>query len=159
MSAVIDRAPITSGLKAMLLAALSGAATDGRNLYVEVGSAPAESLLFKDAQGKLIDPYGIVYPITGVEFHGSLGQPDRAGALPYQLTWVGRTYQSAQVIADLGRHAVLDRTANGSFLHPLTAGASMVISDRRQSEIGTAEPSEGLWQVVDTYALQVESQE
>jgi hypothetical protein len=154
---IIARNPVTEGLKAMLLAALVGAGTAGRNLYVEIGSAPADSLLVEDDQGRLIDPYGIIYPLPGVELRGSLSQPERMVPLPYQVTSVGRTHGSAQIMADKIRRATVDRNPNGSFLHPLSAGASMVVSDRRTSEVGTAEAHEGLWQVPDTYVLEAQA--
>lgn len=157
MTAVIARSPVDLGFKAMLLAAHAAAGTDGRPLYTEIGSAPAGHLLVKTDDGKLIDPYTILYPIGAVGIRGTLGQPERSAPLMYQLTSVGRTYQSAQVMADLNRAAVIARAPGGVFLHPLDAGLSMVVSDRRNNEIGTPEPSEGLWQVADTYVLEVQA--
>jgi hypothetical protein len=146
VTGIILRDPVTEGYKAMLVAA---------GLKVEIGSAPAT--LNTDEQGKLIDPYSIIYPITGAELRGTLGQPERSGPLPYQVTSVGRTQRSAQIQADLVRIATATRVPGGPFLHPLDAGAGMVISDRRTREIGTPEAIEGLWQVADTYVLEVQA--
>lgn len=146
MTAIIARSPVTEGYKAMLLAA---------GLNVEIGSAPLA--LVKDDQGNLVDPYSIIYPITAATLRGTLGQPERSAPLPYQVTSVGRTAQSAQAQADNVRAATTDRVPGGAFLHPLDPGLQMMVSDRRTSEIGTAEPSEGLWQVVDTYTIEVQA--
>jgi hypothetical protein len=60
-------------------------------------------------------------------------------------------------MADRVRRAVTDRQPNGDWVHPLNAGAGMVVSGRRISEIGVAEAASGLWQVVDTYVLDVQA--
>lgn len=146
MAGIIVRDPVTEGYKAMLTAA---------GLSVEVGSAPASLNL--DDKGLLVDPYSIVYPVTAVELRGTLGLPQRSGPLPYQVTSVGRTVRSAQIQADNVRKATTERETWGAFLHPLDAGAGMVVSDRRTSEIGTPEAYEGLWQVADTYVLEVQA--
>lgn len=157
MSGVIARSPVSEGYRAMLLVALEGAGSGGRDLYVEVGGAPEEDLLVFNDKGLLVDPYSVIYPISGVDIRGSLGEPERSASLMYQATSVGRTRQSAQVQADRIRTATVGRAPGGAFLHPLDAGLSMVVCGRRNSEIGTAEAVEGLWQVADTYVLEVQA--
>jgi hypothetical protein len=157
MTGVIARSPVTEGYRAMLLAALAGQGSDGRNLYVEVGSSPQDDDLVFNDKGLLIDPYSIIYPLTGVNLRGTLGKPERAAPLMYQVTSVGRTRQSAQIQADRIRVITVTHAPGGAFLHPLDAGLSMVVSDRRTSEIGVAEAIEGLWQVADTYVLEVQA--
>lgn len=157
MTATIAREPVTSGLKTMWLAALAGAGAEGRDLYVERGTAPADDQLELDDHGRLIDPYGILYTLPALEFHGSLANAQRAGYLPYQLTCVGRNERSAQEFADLARRVFLDRLASGVYVHPVDAGLGMVVSDRRISETGVAEASNGLWQVVDSYVVAVQA--
>lgn len=154
---VIARSPVTEGYRAMLIAGLVGAGSEGRNLYVEVGGAPDDALLVWNDHGLLVDPYTILYPLTGTGLRGSLGQPERSAPLMYQATSVGRTRQSAQLQADRIRVITVTHLPGGAFLHPLDAGLSMVVSDRRTSEIGTAEAIEGLWQVADTYVLEVQA--
>jgi hypothetical protein len=157
VTAVIARSPVTEGLKAMLLDALAGAASEGRDLFVEIGSAPEAILLELTDDGKLVDPYGIIYPLPSVGVRGTLGNPERSAPLSYQVTSVGRTAQSAQVMADLIRPAVTSHLSGGAFLHPIDAGAGMVVCGRRCIEIGQALASNGLWQVDDTYVLDVQA--
>lgn len=157
MNHVIERSPVTTGFKAMLLAGLVGAASGGRNLYVEIGSAPQASLLNKDEQGRLIDPYGIIYPVTSVLLYGSYGYPQDGATVPYQVTSVGRNRESAEVMSDLVRKVVTVRTGGGSWVHPLNAGVSMSVVDRRCREFGTSESIEGLWQVSDVFELEVQA--
>lgn len=157
MTDVIARAPVTAGFKAAVNTALEGSGGDGRDLYVEVGSAPEDSLLNRDDTGRLVDPYGIVYPLWGLDPHGTLANPHRSIGLFHQITCVGWTYQSAQFLADLIRGIVLERGANGVYVHPVDAGLSMVVLQRRISEVGTPELSDGLWQVPDTYVLDVQA--
>jgi hypothetical protein len=157
VTAVIARSPVDLGLKALLLAAHATAGTAGRPLHTEIGSAPDAALLVRTDDGKLIDPYTILYPIASLGVRGTLGQPERSAPLMYQVTAVGRTHQSAQIMADLNRIGITSRVPGGAFLHPLDAGLSMVVSGRRTSELGTAEAVEGLWQVADTYVLEVQA--
>ena len=158
---LIERNPVTTGLKTMLNTHFTGGGTGGTNLKIGVGAAPLD--LLKDANNQLVDPYAIIYPLPSQTiyspgmFRGTLAHPDSGATLIYQITSVGRTDQSAQIMADRVRRAVMERGTNGQFLRSISVGASMAIIHRTNREIGLAQPSEGLWQVVDLYELEVQA--
>lgn len=158
---IVERTPVTVGLRDMLLAYFVDGGTGATDLQVAVGEAPRN--LNKDVNNQLIDPYAIIYPITsqtiyvpGV-YRGTLANPDSGATLAYQITSVGRTHTSAQIMADRIRRAILERGPNGSFLRAISAGASMTVIHRTNREIGLSLPDAGVWSAVDLYELEVQA--
>lgn len=158
---IIERAPVTTGLRNMLLAYFVDGGTGATDLQVAVGEAPRN--LNKDADNQLVDPYAIIYPITSQTlyvpgiFRGTLANPDSGATLAYQITSVGRTDRSAQIMADRVRRAILERAPNGSFIRTISAGASMTVIHRTNREIGLSLPDAGVWSAVDLYELEVQA--
>jgi hypothetical protein len=113
-----------------------------------------------DVHGQLIDPYAIVYPLPGVPSYPALDD-SWCTSLQYQITCVGQNADQAQWMADKTRHALTSRNpaTGGNWTNPITASDALVI-DRRLREEGGPEPTGdgGLWQVVDTYDLEVQAQ-
>lgn len=152
---LIERTLVTTGLRDMLRTHFTGAGTGGTDLVGEVGEAPRN--LNKNSNGLLIDPYWILFPMPTALGFGDLAHPESNGRLPYQLTSVGRTDESAGIMADLIRRAILERDGSGSFVRAISAGASMSVIDRSQREIGFLTPEAGLWNVHDTFDLEVQA--
>lgn len=112
-----------------------------------------------DADEKLIDGYGIVTPLPGVPDYGTL-EDEWCVLLQYQVTNVGQNADQAQWTADRSREALTSRdpATGNDWTNPITVSDALVI-DRRLREEGGPEPSGGgLWQVVDTYDLEVIAQ-
>lgn len=110
-----------------------------------------------DAEGRLVDPYCVIYPLTGVASHVALDGVTGTVKM-IQVTNVGSNADQAQWMADASRKALTSRGSNGDWTNPITASDALVI-DRRLREDGGPEPSGGsLWQVADTYDLEVIAQ-
>lgn len=119
---------------------------------VGLGKTPAPNV---DADGKLIDPYAIVYALDAVPAWPSLEDPDGSMTAPYQVTSVGRDHDHAQWMDDTCRGAILSRNPSGEFTNPLVV-ADATVTDRRLRSAGGPEPSGGgLWQAVSIYDLEV----
>lgn len=149
VAGIIERSPVTTGLRDTLRGGL------GVNNKVDVGEAPRDIL--KDDQGRLTHPYAVINAWPSLVTYGSLELPDSGARLTYQVTSVGRTDESAQVLADRIRRVVLERHANGSFRYPISAGGSMTVTGRWQRELGLMIPAGGLWNVHDLFDLEVEA--
>jgi hypothetical protein len=149
VAGIIERSPVTNGLRDLLRGAL------GVNNKVDVGEAPRDIEL--DGQGKLIHPYAVINAWPSLVVYGSLELPESGARLTYQVTSVGRTDESAQVLADRIRRVVLERLANGSFRYSLIAGGSMTVTDRSQRELGLLTAAGGLWNVHDLFDLEVQA--
>lgn len=110
-----------------------------------------------DAQDRLVDPYSIIYPL-----HGQPSYPDLEDkwcvTLMYQVTNVGQNADQAQWMADASRKALTSRASNGDWTNPITASDASVIDRRLREEGGPESTGGGLWQVVDTYDLEVIAQ-
>lgn len=152
MPQVVARFTVTDGLKAMLNGVLSAAG--GTVERFEIGRSPR--VIRKDAEGLLLDGYGIVYPLTSPLVWGSLGRPEDSLTAAYQITIVGRNDEHAQRLADATRAAITGRTGS-AFTNPISA-TDMTVIDRRCREQGTLEQGTGdLWQVPDVYDLEVQA--
>lgn len=149
VAGIIERSPVTNGLRDLLRGSL------GVNYKVDVGEAPRD--IEFDAQGRLIHPYAVINPWPSQHVYGSLELPESGARLSYQVTSVGRTDESAQVLADRIRRVVLERLANGSFRYALSVGVSMIVTDRTQRELGLLTPAGGLWNVHDLFDLEVQA--
>jgi hypothetical protein len=144
---IIDTDPVLNGLIAALVAALAPQ-------KVGDGVAPENVL---DAQNRLLAPYVIVYGITSPVFGGSLAHPEEMAGLQFQVTSVGGNRRSALIMRDRVSRAILGRTASGAFEQPITTGSTVTVIDRRVFEYGTPEAVQNLWQVPDTYVLEVQA--
>lgn len=152
---ILERAPITAGLKAMLQNWTAAKGTNNTDMLGEVGEAPRG--LVKTSDGKLINPYWIIYPMPTFEPYGDLAHPESGARLAYQITSVGRTDESCQIMSDLIRRGILERSATGEFVRAIAAGASMSVIDRRAFEFGFLTPEAGRWTIYDTYILEVQA--
>lgn len=115
--------------------------------------------IVRDDRGQLVKPYHIIYPLPGrpLPEHGSLAKAEEAVAVAVQVTTVGARHDHAVEGADACRAGLLARDPSGDFTNAIAAGSDVVI-DRRTSVLGAPEPSGGgLWQVADTYDLEVNS--
>jgi len=146
---ILERSPVTVGLRDMLRAAL------GVDYKVEYGESPRDIVF--DAQNRLVHPYAVIYQFSSFDFYGSLAHPDDGASLLYQITSVGRTDESAGVMSDRVRRAILERTASGSFTNQINAGDSMTVISRRQREAGMLVAESGLWNAHDLYDLEVQA--
>lgn len=154
---LVERSPVTEGLETMLASFFVGLGEAGSDLQIRIGEAPKPEDLLRDDRGKLINPYAIIYPWPSVGLYGTMAYPESGARLLYEITSVGRTDNSAGIMADRVRRGVLERASNGSFVRTIPAGASMTVIDRAQAEIGLAVPQAGLWNVHDVFALEVQA--
>lgn len=144
MTAVPNQRLLHKAVVAMLTAATTKPAALAR---------VPDNLTFDD-DGLLIDPYSIVYPLVTTQITGSWIGPGEHVCIPFQVTAVGRNDEQAQAMADLNREAVLARTAGGSFVNPITADVQVI--ERRIVDMSGPDPAGGgLWQVPDTFELEV----
>lgn len=146
---LIERTPVTSGLRDMLRINL------GSNYKVEVGESPRDIVL--DANNQLVHPYAVINPWPSLVVYGDLAHPESGARLSYQITSVGRTDESAGILADRIRRSVLERAVNGSFSNAIPAGGSMTVTGRWQRELGLLTAAGGLWNVHDLFDLEVEA--
>lgn len=110
-----------------------------------------------DQRGRLIDPYSIVYNIDTLPHDPRFCKDRWIARIEYQVTNVGRTDDHAQWMADANRKAFLNRGAGGVFVQAIAAVGAAVI-DRDPLRLRGPEASGGgLWQVVDSFLLEVES--
>lgn len=152
---IIDRAPVTTGLLAMLRTYLTGAGSGGTNFKGEIGEAPRDLNLNED--GQLVDPYFIIYPIAVLSSWGDLAHPESGARLSYQITSVGRTDESTGILADKIRRGILERLDSGAFARAISAGVSMTVIDRAIREYGFLTPETGRWTLYDTFDLEVQA--
>jgi len=145
---VLELTPVTVGLHDMLRNAL------GIDYKVEVGEAPRDAQI---VDNQLVYPYAVIYPFPTFLVYGDLAHPDSGGSIAYQITSVGRTDDSAGIMADRVRRMILERTASGSFVNPISAGGSMKVIDRRLGQAGALTATAGLWSGVDLYYLEVQA--
>jgi hypothetical protein len=121
-----------------------------------VGKGTVPDGIVRDGEGKLTDPYAIVYALdaTGGAVP-DLESPDSSLVAPYQVTSVGRDFDHAQWMDDTCRGVFLSRDPSGSFTNPIIVADAAVI-DRRLRSAGGPEPAGGgLWQVISVYELEV----
>lgn len=145
---IIERSPVVTGLVDMLRGALAPQ-------KVEFGESPRDIVV--DSLGRLVEPYVVIYQFPSFDAWGDLAHPESGASILFQITCVGRTDESARVMADRVRRAILERTAAGSFINPISAGASMTIINRMQREMGTLTAESGLWNAHDLYDLEVQA--
>jgi hypothetical protein len=140
----VDRRPINDAVVATLLA--------GTTKPVALAKVP--DVLVVDDDGRLVEPYAIVYAIPGTTTRRTISDADGDWLYEYQVTSVGARDDQAQAMADLCRRALVERAPNGDFITPMVLAAGQII-DRRSLEAGGPEPAGGgLWQVIDTYHLE-----
>lgn len=151
---VIDRVLVTKAMFDLLETNLAGRGTDGRDYHVGMATAP--DLLLKDTQNRLIDPYAILYVWPSPWLYGSLQYPEDGANLIYQVTSVGRTYDSCLIMSDLIRRIVVERSGSGAYVYPIPADQTSVLR-RRQRSFGTVTPDNGLWKADDVYDLEVQA--
>jgi hypothetical protein len=144
---ILERVPVTAGLLSMLR---SFTANKG-----EIGEAPRDVVVNED--GQLIDPYFVIYPIPSLNLWGDMAHPESGARLSYQITSVGRTDESAGIMADRIRRGVLERSGSGSFARSISAGVSMSVIDRALREMGFLTPEAGRWTIYDTFDLEVQA--
>lgn len=110
-----------------------------------------------DDEGKLVRPYGVVYPRPGHLTTGSLADDSWMAQYPYQVTWVGQTDEQAQFAAEKCRQGILHRNGNGAYANPITTADAVALLVTLE-EVGGPEPGgEGLRQVVDIFNLEVDA--
>ncbi len=155
MSLLVKRSPLTKALLAMLNAEFPATESGGLIDRYDVGRAP--DTVPKNRKDELVHGYGLIYPITSPIMWGSLSDPEDTLTATYQVTHVGRTAEHAQNIADKCHEIILTRGANGLFTNGITVAGHTVL-ERRCVERGTVIESSGaLWEVPDTYDLEVQA--
>jgi hypothetical protein len=152
---VIERHPVTIGLRDMLRTFLLGKGSSARDLRIESGESPRD--LLYDDKNRLVDPYAIIYPVQSLNLYGDYANPQSSATLSYQITSVGRTDDSAGIMSDLVRRGVTERAASSTFVRSISAGASMTVTDRRIRELGMMFPDAGLYNVHDIFDLEVQA--
>lgn len=151
MADTIARHPLTEGLKALLNDALEA---PGGIPRFDVGRAPG--LVRKNADGELIDGYGIIYPLTSPLWRPSMATAERVLVAAYQITLVGRNYEHVGRLSDATYDAIRGR-GPGGWTHTLTT-AGVTVIDRRCRERGTVtQAAGGLWEVADIYDMEVQA--
>jgi hypothetical protein len=144
---ILERVPVTTGLLSMLRTFTGNKG--------EVGEAPRDIVLNED--GQLIDPYFVVYPIPSLNVWGDMAHPEAGARLSYQITSVGRTDESAGIMADRVRLGILERANSGSFARAIATGVSVTVIDRALREMGFLTPEAGRWTIYDTFDLEVQA--
>jgi hypothetical protein len=148
----LARHPLNDGLVALLNDTIPP--TQGQDERFGLGRAPEQVPL--DDQGRLIDGYGIVYPLLSPLLWGSLSRPERALTASYQVTYVGRSPEHAQRLADEG-HAVLTGRADGGWVHGIDAPGVAVLGRRCRERGSVEQATGGLWQVADIYDMEAQA--
>jgi hypothetical protein len=153
MPTTLTTIPHRTALNRALVTAIAAATSKP----CELAAIPAS--VTYDGAGLLVDPYSIVYPLPGVGSYANL-EDVWCVVMQYQVTNIGQNADQAQWMADASRQALTSRNpdAGGVWTQPITASDVLVI-DRRLREEGGPEPTGGgLWQVVDTFDLEVSTQ-
>lgn len=151
---IVERNPVNKGLKNLLNSNAVPRSPSAPDRF-EISKAP--ETIRKDDDGRLIDGYGIIYPLTSPLAWGSLQHPEDVLTASYQVTCHGRTDTQAQRLQDLVFGALIGRAPSGAFLHPILA-SPMTVIERRFTEAGTLEEGPGgLWQVPYVYDMEVQA--
>ena len=107
------------------------------------GIAPPTGLTF-DGQGRLLQPYGVLYRGGPGELDGPMSDPHADGSPMLQLTCVGGAPDEAEWLADKLRPVLLSRTAVVGWAH--MESPSLVVSQPSKRDDTTQPP---LWFAVD----------
>ncbi|MEV4502564.1 hypothetical protein [Streptomyces klenkii] len=137
---MIDRAPVTEAVRAMLSKAVGKPC--GVGALPTVNGNPASL------------PYLVLYPLGGEVDGAPLGDRSEDAHLVYQVTVVAGRTDQAEWVADRTRRALLDRVATGEWAHPLAVPSGRVWGRALIADDG-ADPSSAGEGVV-TYALRVQ---
>lgn len=101
-------------------------------------------------------PYGIVYPIPGGVFSGSMDQPDEDAEGVVQVTSVGETVDSVLAMAALVRSYFLSREPDGAFAFPIDPGEGWAVVFRRPTIAPGVDPGgKALFSVPETFILSI----
>lgn len=129
--------PVTDALIALVDAATAGPVGDG------------------DLPTAGDPPFSVVYTLPGGDSWGpDYTAPQAAAVLAYQITTVGVSRAQAELHADLVRHALLDRDADGAFLTPMPV-AGLVVLDRELVAYGGVTADRGAFNIADTVQIHV----
>jgi hypothetical protein len=134
---VPSSAPVTAALVALVASATSRPVGDGR---LPTAADP---------------PFAVVYGLPGGESWGpDYTDPQAATALAYQITYVSVTRAGAEAFADIVRHALLDRSADGAFVTAL-AVSGLTVLDRELLSYGGLDSDRGVFNIRDTFQVHV----
>jgi hypothetical protein len=106
------------------------------------------------------DRYMVLWGITGGQVDGAEGQPHEQGVVVVQVDSSGHSRQQAQWVAAGVARAMVERTADGGWTHPI-AVPGWSVSYREWQVVGQAEPEgqdetgKQLFTVKDRYELTV----
>lgn len=133
---IVNTAPITAALMALVAGATARPVGDAR---LPVGDPP----------------FVVVEPLPSGETWGpDYVAPQAAAVLSYQVTTVAIARGDAEVFADVVRHAILDRDADGAFVVPLSA-VGVTVLDRELASYGGVITDRGVYNIADTYQIHV----
>lgn len=141
---VPNRHPVTIAFEAML--------KTGTGRPIGVGRSP---VVGGDALNPPPVPYGIVYPIPGGGFSGSLAYPDEDAAFEFQVTSVGLRLDQADWMADKVRQCVLARQESGNFVQQMTVTDHAVVSREPTGPPGAPVLTDNVWSVAESYYVRV----
>lgn len=130
-------APVTAALAAFVAAATARPVGDGT---LPTAADP---------------PFAIVYQLpSGTPWGPDYTAPQDGVAFVYQVTCVAVSRSGVEVFADIVRHALLDRNADGGFITPL-AVTGLAVLDREILAYGGLVSDRGVFNVADTYQIHV----